>query len=110
VDGSVQRLAGEIEHFSYIDLRDQIGRIQSFSDTAAHEMFQSGRRARIADVVLRPAARFLRAYLLKRGFLDGVPGLIIAVATGFYVFLKYAKLWELERRQDRADGPRPQEP
>jgi glycosyltransferase involved in cell wall biosynthesis len=109
VDGCVQRLAGEIEHYSYIDLRDQVRRIQSFSDIAAREMFQSGRRARIADVVFRPAARFLRAYLLKGGFLDGMPGLIIAVATGFYVFLKYAKLWELERRKDRADRPRPQE-
>jgi glycosyltransferase involved in cell wall biosynthesis len=107
VDGSVQRLAGEIEHYSYIDLRDQIGRIQSFSDTAAGEMFRSGRHARITDLVFRPAARFLRAYLLKVGFLDGIAGFIIAAATGFYVFLKYAKLWELERRQGRADRPRP---
>jgi glycosyltransferase involved in cell wall biosynthesis len=109
VDGSVPRLAGEIEHYSYVDLRDHIGRIQSFSDTAAREMFQSGRRVRFADLVFRPAARFLRAYLLKAGFLDGLPGFIIAVTTGFYVFLKYAKLWELERRQGRAAGPRPQQ-
>jgi len=41
VDGSVQRLVGEIEHYSYVDLRDHIGRIQSFSDTAAGEMFDA---------------------------------------------------------------------
>jgi hypothetical protein len=41
----------------------------------------------------------LRAYILKRGFLDGVPGLIVAAATAVYVFLKYAKLWEHERRR-----------
>ena len=106
VDGSVQRLTGEIEHYSYVDLQDHIERIQSFSDTAAQEMFQSGRRARIMDLTFRPAARFLRAYLLKVGFLDGLPGFIIAVSTGFYVFLKYAKLWEVERWQGRASGPR----
>ena len=110
VDGSVQRLSGEIEHYSYIDLWDQIERIQSFSDTAAREMFESGRRVRIADLSFRPAARFLRAYLLKAGFRDGLPGFIIAAATGFYVFLKYAKLWELEQRQGRAAVPRPQQP
>jgi glycosyltransferase involved in cell wall biosynthesis len=107
VDGAVQRLAGEIEHYSYVDLQDQIARIQSFSDTAAREMFRNGRHARLADLVFRPAARFLRGYLLKLGFLDGMPGFIIAAATAFYVFLKYAKLWELERRQGRADRPRP---
>ena len=58
--------------------------------------------ARVRDLVLRPPARFLRAYLLKRGFLDGVVGFVIAVATAFHVFLKYAKLWELERA-----GPTP---
>ena len=110
MDGSVQRLVGEIEHYSYVDLGDQVGRIQSFSDTAAREMFKIGRRARIGDLVFRPAARFLRAYLLKAGFRDGLPGFIIAAATGFYVFLKYAKLWELEQRQGRAAAPRPQQP
>jgi glycosyltransferase involved in cell wall biosynthesis len=110
VNGRVQRLAGGIQHYSYVDLRDHVERIQSFSDTAAREMFKSGRRVRISDLVFRPAARFLRAYLLKAGFRDGQPGFIIAVATGFYVFLKYAKLWELERRQGRAAGPRSQRP
>ena len=48
-----------------------------------------------------PPARFARAYLLKRGFLDGVPGFVIAAATACHVFLKYAKLWELSRLPSR---------
>jgi hypothetical protein len=47
----------------------------------------------------------LRAYLLKRGFLDGIPGFVIAAATAFHVLLKYAKLWELERLRGAAAGP-----
>ena len=39
----------------------------------------------------------IRYYILKLGFLDGMPGLIIAVSTSFTVFVKYAKLWEIER-------------
>ena len=65
-------------------------------------MHGRGRRARIADLVLRPPARFVRAYLLKSGWRDGVPGLIIAAATAFHVFLKYAKLWELQHVEESA--------
>ena len=50
-------------------------------------------------MVLRPPARFLRAYVLKQGFRDGVPGFVIAVATAFHVFLKYAKQWERAQRE-----------
>jgi glycosyltransferase involved in cell wall biosynthesis len=97
VQGAVRRLEGDLEHYSYRGLADQIERIQAFSGVEAERMFAEGRRARTRDLVLRPPARFLRGYALKRGFLDGMPGLVIAAATAFHVFLKYAKLWELER-------------
>jgi glycosyltransferase involved in cell wall biosynthesis len=103
VEGAVGRLQGELAHYSYRDLADQIARIQFFSDQSARAMQRDGRRARLRDLALRPPARFLRAYLLKRGFLDGTPGFIIAAATAFHVFLKYAKLWELDR--GAAAGP-----
>lgn len=102
VDGRVERLAGELWHYSYRDLADQIARIQFFSDEAAAALVREGARFRLRDLVLRPPARFLRSYFLKRGFLDGVPGFVIAVASGFYVFLKYAKLWEQTRDPARA--------
>jgi glycosyltransferase involved in cell wall biosynthesis len=96
IGGRVDRLAGEVAHFSYRDLADQVERIQEFSRVQAAALFAAGRRARARDLWLRPIARFLRAYVLKQGFRDGMPGLLIALATAFHVFLKYAKLWELE--------------
>lgn len=99
VEGRVERLEGDLEHYSYHDLADQIERIQRFSEAAANAMAEAGRRVSLADLVLRPPARFVRAYLLKQGFRDGVPGFIVAAATAFHVFLKYAKLWERERRE-----------
>ena len=98
VEGEIVRISGEIEHYSYRDLADQIERVQSFSTQAADALFLEGRPARWRDLTLRPPARFVRAYMLKQGFRDGVPGFVIAAVTGFYVFLKYAKLWERERR------------
>jgi glycosyltransferase involved in cell wall biosynthesis len=97
VAGCVERLAGDLEHTSYRDLADQLERIRRFSAIEAREMFAAGRRARIRDIGLRPPARWLRAYVQKAGFLDGVPGFLVAVLTAFHVFLKYAHLWELQR-------------
>jgi len=97
VSGRVIRVATPLEHYSYRDLADQIDRIQRFSEAAAIALDEAGRRARVRDLVLRPPARFVRAYLLRGGFRDGMPGLVIAVATAFHVFLKYAKLWERQR-------------
>ena len=51
---------------------------------------------RSRDLLLRPPARFLRAYVLEGGFRDGVPGLAIAAVSAFHVFLRFAKLWEPE--------------
>lgn len=98
VAGGVARLDGDLEHYSYRDLADQVDRIQDFSRIQAKGYRAAGRSVRVVrDLVLRPPLRFLRAYLLKQGFRDGVPGLVIAAATAFHVFLKYAKLWEAER-------------
>jgi len=99
VAGRVARLVTPLEHYSYRNLAHQIERIQFFSDEAARALAEAGHPARMRDLVLRPPARFLRAYFLKRGFLDGTAGFILAAATGFHVFLKYAKLWEIARRR-----------
>ncbi len=97
VDGEVGRLAGDLEHRSYADLADQVTRIREFSRIEAEAMHAAGRSPRLRDLVLRPPARFLRAYLLKSGYRDGVPGFVIAAASAFHVFLKYAMLWERAR-------------
>lgn len=101
VEGAVSRLSGDLLHYSYRDLSDQIGRIDTHSSQAAEALFREGRRARWADLVLRPPARFLRSYVLKRGFLDGVVGFLVASSIAYAVFLKYAKLWERRRRGAR---------
>ncbi len=95
VDGATGRLAGHLEHYSYRDLADQVARIQSFSRIQAAALHAEGRRASLAKLVLNPPFRFFRAFVLKAGWRDGIPGLVIAAATAFHVFLKYAKLWEL---------------
>jgi len=107
VAGRVERIAGDLEHYSYRDLADQWERVQTYSGLEAQALRRAGRRARVSDLCLRPPARFLRAYLLKGGYRDGMPGFLIAALTAGHVLLKYAKLWELERVAAGAQAPAP---
>jgi glycosyltransferase involved in cell wall biosynthesis len=97
VDGPAGQLATELEHYSYRDLSDHLDRINSYTTLAARQMYESGRRARAFDLVLHPPAAFLRNYILRRGFLDGTAGLTLSIVNTYSVFLKFAKLWELQR-------------
>ena len=62
----------------------------------ANEKFKQGEKFRWLDFLFRPSLRFLKAYFLKLGFMDGRRGFIIAATSSFGVAMKYAKLWELE--------------
>lgn len=94
VEGPVKKLKGDLYHFTYVDFSDQMNTINKFSSISASGMMEEKHLYRLSDLVFRPFFKFIRSYLLKKGFLDGTPGLIIAVATSFAVFAKYAKLWE----------------
>jgi glycosyltransferase involved in cell wall biosynthesis len=97
-EGSVGTLAGDIEHHTYRDVADHLRTIDRFTTVAARELSARGRGWALPGMLLHPPAKFAKMYLLKAGFLDGVPGFVVAVLGGYYVFLKYAKLWELRRR------------
>jgi glycosyltransferase involved in cell wall biosynthesis len=105
VDGAVGRLKNELQHFSFRDLSDQVARLNRYSSLAARQMHEAGRRANALDLLLHPSAAFLRNYLLRRGILDGSAGFVISVINSYGVFLKFAKLWELQRAGNSSVGP-----
>jgi glycosyltransferase involved in cell wall biosynthesis len=105
VDGRVRRLHHPLHHFSYRSIDDHINRINRFTTISSAELKKAGGRWRLSDALLRPAVRFFRSYILKRGFMEGFAGFHVAVTAAVYVFLKYAKLWELELKEKR-DGER----
>ena len=94
-DGPVQDLRGELQHFAYRDLADHFQTMDRYTTLAARQMFEDGRRAGFFDLMVHPPAAFFRNYVLRRGFTDGVPGLIVSAMNARYVGLKFAKLWEL---------------
>ena len=109
VDGASGQLRQELEHYSYQDLRDHLDRINHYSTLAARQMHEAGRRAGPLDLLLHPPAAFLRNYVLRRGFMDGTAGITLSLVNAYSVFVKFAKLWELQNTpnsQSKAGGDR----
>lgn len=101
------QLSHPLRHYAYRDLAHHVDTMNRYTTLAAEDMFERGRRAGLSALVLHPAAAFLRNYVLKRGIVDGVPGFVVSVMNAYYVFLKMAKLWAIERMDARSSPPRP---
>jgi glycosyltransferase involved in cell wall biosynthesis len=89
---TITRLAEPIEHLSYRDFAHHRRVVDSFTRIAAAAMFAQGRRARWFDLLLRPPAVVLKSLVVKRGFLDGWRGVVVAAMAGYYDWLKYWRL------------------
>jgi glycosyltransferase involved in cell wall biosynthesis len=96
--GSAGRCREPLLHHSYRSLDDYLRKIHRFSQGGALAMQERGKRGRAGNMLGHALARFFKSYLLKRGFLDGTEGLIIAFMEADHAFLKYAKLWEMQNR------------
>jgi (heptosyl)LPS beta-1,4-glucosyltransferase len=98
VDGdTIGYLKSELQHYPYRDLSEHLIRMDRYTTLAAQQMFERGRRATRLELLFHPPVAFLRNYILKGGFRDGKAGLIISMVNSYYVMLKFAKLWELQR-------------
>ena len=104
VDGRTLRLSQPILHYVYRNISDQLATISRFSDIAA------GRKGRASGFYVLAGVghafgKFAECYLWKMGFRDGWAGLVIAMNSAWYVFLKHAKAWEMSL--DENDSARP---
>jgi len=97
VTGKTENITGRILHYVYRDISHQLKTVDSFSTISARQWYDKGAGFNLFMMLVRPPIRFLEMYVWKKGLLDGMPGFIIAVVSSYYVFLKYAKLWEREK-------------
>jgi len=92
VDGPVKRLRGDLVHYTYRTISEQLRTMHRYA-----EIWAATRRWRPADalrMLLRPLAKFVEVYVGKGGVLDGFHGTVIAAMASYQVFLRYAKLYE----------------
>jgi hypothetical protein len=96
VRGRTGTLRGELQHYAYRDIADHLETIDRYTTLAARQMHEAGRRATAFDIVAHPPLAFLRNYVAKQGFREGVTGFTISALNAYYVLLKFAKLRELQ--------------
>lgn len=99
VEGGVGTLNNPMLHYTYTGVSDYLSRMERYSTLAAEEMKKAGRAATPMDMLFRPPLTFLKMFILKQGFRDGMHGLVIALLYACYTFSKYAKLWEMREKK-----------
>lgn len=98
VDGKIADLTGKLLHYGHPTLTIWHQKMDRYTTLAAEELFSRGQKIFIFHLFFKPLAIFIKRYIIKRGFLDGSVGLVLAVCSAVHVYLKYAKLWEKRRR------------
>jgi hypothetical protein len=98
VDGGVKRLREPLLHYAFSSIQEQILTNVRFSHLGSQDLKRRGVGPSLFRLLLKPLGKFLETYILKKGFLDGLPGFIISVNAAHSMFLKYAYLLEARIR------------
>ena len=99
VDGRISRIEADLLHYTCESVSAHARSVERYTTLAAQDLWTLGRRSTFPILLGSALGAFMKGYLLERGFLDGMQGCLIATFAGYYNFLKYAKLWELERKK-----------
>ena len=98
-DGRVGHLKQAAVQIPFRDIDHFLSKHDRYSDLMARRMLEQGRRFAAHQLVTHPLGTFAKMFFLRRGFLDGMPGLILSGLYAYYTFLKYAKFWELTKNR-----------
>lgn len=110
VDGKVGTIHEHFLHNTYRSFDHYLEKFGRYTTWSANDLYKRGKRATWANLTFRPMWRFFRMFVLRHGFLDGKHGLILSGLAAYTVFMKYAKLWDMQRReaQARSEAPAPE--
>lgn len=97
IQGELRQLRNPLLHYTFSDIADQVRTNLRYSRQGAMDLHAKDVRPSFVKILAKPLGKFFETYLLKRGFLDGLPGFIISINAAHSMFLKYAYLWELSR-------------
>jgi glycosyltransferase involved in cell wall biosynthesis len=102
VEGAVAKLQADLLHFTGDSINHQISKTLRYTDDFVRHCAVTGKGAGGLNLLVRPAWRFVRAYFLRLGFLDGWPGYYLAWQNAFATAARYAKVREAQLRKDDA--------
>ncbi|MEQ9439518.1 MAG: glycosyltransferase family 2 protein [Cyclobacteriaceae bacterium] len=97
-EATVLKIKGDLLHYSYHSLEQHVRQINSFTSISANADYTKDKRVfPLWHLFLYPPLVFLHRYIVRLGFLDGISGLMVCKSAANYKFLKYAKLWQLQK-------------
>jgi glycosyltransferase involved in cell wall biosynthesis len=99
----VRRLKHPFDHYTTWSSEEYWHKLNRYATWGSLNLRDEGKKVSMISMFFRAPARFLQLYLLRGGFLDGIPGLQICAYTSFYVFMKQARLWELHNAKAQPD-------
>ncbi len=94
IHGKIGELKNDLLHFTDPNLYHYVTKFNRYTSLASNDLLKNGKSFKKSDIPVRPCWQFIKMYFLRRGFLDGTQGLLLAMLSSAYVFTKYAKLWE----------------
>jgi len=99
--GSVGRMQVPLIHHTYTSFAHYISKQYPYCDAAARELAAQGKRASVpwVRILTKTSWKFVEAFMIKRGFLDGTHGLVAALGSTFAAYMKQARLWELSQER-----------
>lgn len=103
IDGSCGHLAKDIVHYSYRNFHDFFESLNNQTTLEAKKWFKERRKIGFLKMYRKFIDRFLKAYVLKKGYKDGFLGLITSYAAGLYQLMSYSKYWEM-LQNEKTDG------
>lgn len=98
---TVKELKNDILHYSYYSINEHIHQMIRYSDVAAKDDYRRKKRYGLCKLIFGPIIKFLKSYIIQRGFRDGFYGLVICSLSGMATFLKYAKILQLQRNNTK---------
>ena len=101
--GRIGRLKHKLVHYSYWSYDQYFGKFQRYTDYQASVWQEKGRQPQLLKMLFNAPLRFLHAYIIRGGFLDGMAGLQVCMLTGFHSFMKQARLWERQHAEPQPD-------
>jgi len=97
IHGHTGRLKNALDHFTDDSVRHYFHKFNDYTSLAARDASGKKKKRNGVELIFRFVHMFLKMYVFRFGFLDGIEGLLLAVFSSHYVFVKYAKLWEPDR-------------
>ncbi len=97
----IGKLAGDLLHHSCDSLTDYLNKQNTYTSLQAEKMFMEGKKISSAKIIISPLFRFIKFFIFKRGFLDGLPGFVHISIGCFNTMMKYSKVCDKQKEYNK---------